>query len=1550
MRSPKKGLCALVALALAPLGVVSLPSGALADEVPTPGIYSPALASTNDNPTVVDGKTVPLDPRPGFRVLPYLQRPSDTGITINWFTELGHDAKLTVTGPGLPPTGLVKTVKGVHNPVNDYQDYELTQGDLTRKKALKVAQGAWIRADKPFKYSIDLDGLTADSTYQYKVEVDGYEHAADFSTLPAAGSKLTKPIHIIAFSDTETDPIGRVTYREWEQTLNLAEGSEDRPGEGSTWDEKFGGSTRNGKYAVNYALTEDQAQEINNAAIADADPDLLLLPGDIAERASSQTHWDEWFRYFAGDKGHPLDSIPVITSLGNHEVYGYGTPDDRTSVIRARAAYNQVFDTHGSDNADARDAYHRTDYGPITFISLDSTNGQPDQSPESAEAKKQKGDPNYQPLPAPADMKGNDANITEEQLGTDTQNQFTMEEIRRDFPKTVESGWWGEGQDPNSVDQPDFMPGSDQYKWLEAQLKDARSKGQTIVVQYHHVAYSNGTHGTTMGHEFSDLQPGTPMRHLEPLFEKYQVASVFSGHDEMFQASYVDEDGDGVGIYHWDVGVASDGLRGEKMVKNENGEYVPLRFNSHSIWMAQADEPEMWKTNKNGVKHLVSGGKHYGHLDIKIAPYEGQPLASGKMPAATMVMTPISLFPVLDDNYDLDHVERRVLESGIQTVYLDENGAPLPVKAADDDDTDQGEGVNRFSMAVLPDTQFYSRYSTESSGNQFGAMYGSEPYDSQTQWIVDNADALGLKLTMHLGDVVDQVNHDDQWAIASKAMKKLEAAGQPYSILAGNHDVGRTAEEEGLSADYTIYKNIFSSERAAKNSTFIERDPSGAHEAHLVNVDGTQFLVLNLSWAADAKAFEWAQGILDRYKTTPTILNSHQLINVEGDGVTPLRTDFGEKVWNELIKNNDQVFLTFNGHHHGATKWERTNEFGHPVYQVLMDYQMAYMGGNGYMGVVEFDLANGKIHQTTFSPWVPQKPKDTLVPDDQAKLTGDNQTFTIDFDFAARFPELKIGQKPATEKSATEQLNAWLDTFEEPSAKDTQPAQDADDYQKVEGAVAHWKMPTDLTEGQTVPVGYEIEDATDPANNFTRAPLNEGSVTNAQESDVTWTANHHPLSANSGAMCFSGAGRDDNNASYFMTAEGAPINAETFPNGFTFETFVSISSEFDNENNAWMQWLTRDGQRQNIKGYAGTEGEEPPFAWAFSNLAEVQFSFTDGQNPPAESSAWSGEIVKRDQWMHLVVVNDPETKTATMYVDGVPVLRNSTDVVGVGTEGLPWVLGAGSYAGQRQSGFVGCIGETRLVDHPIAQSQWLTARASDVPAPEPTPEPTWPQVGNVYVRDSLSTGVANSIFGYGDTGEDVFFGDWDGDGVATPGVKRGNAFLLRKQNTPGVADIVFTYGNPTDSFVVGDFDGDGVDTIAVQRGNKFFVKNSLKTGKADFDFMYGDSNDVAIAGDFDGDDVDTIAVQRGNKFFVKNSLKTGKADFDFMYGDSNDVAIAGDFDGDGVDTIAVQRGNKFFVKNSLKTGKADFSFAYGDNGDFGSIAIFGKGVGVAISR
>lgn len=639
-------------------------------------LESPALASVNEAPTVVDGATVPVDPRPGFRILPYLQKPTSDQMTINWFTEQGNDATLIVRGPGLPAEGQSFTVAGIQNPVAGYQGYELSNAGWTHSgTGLTTPQGSWIRADQPFKYTQTVTGLEPGAQYTYEVVVDGYKHEAAFNTFAQMGSELTEPMHVIAFSDTETDPKGRTTFREWEVTTNLADGSEPRPGEDSAWADKFGGGVRNGTYALNYMLTEDMAQEYNNQIINDQDPDLVLLAGDLVEQGSSQTHWDEFFTYFSGDRGNILDDTPLFTSLGNHEVYGYGTPDDRTSVVRSRMEYNHYIDTFGSDNPHALDAYHRIDNGPVTFISVDVTNGEPDT--ESVDS-----------VPESQKSEGDDSTLTPEQYGTDTQSTFTKEEYDRDFPNAIENGWIEEGAEP---DQPNFMPGSEQYEWLETQLQDARDKGQIIVVQWHHAAYSNGVHGTPMGNNNPDSQSGVPTRHLDPLMEEYGVATVISGHDEMFEASFVDNDGDGVGVYHWDVGVASDGLRADKKVKNENGEYVPYNFNTHSIWSAQADEPEMWVTNENGVTHLVDGGKHYGHLDMLFEAYSGDPLASGVVPAMQLTMTPVSVVPTLDDNYDVVSVERVELESGIQTVYFDADGNVLDPNAEPVEPTTPGE-------------------------------------------------------------------------------------------------------------------------------------------------------------------------------------------------------------------------------------------------------------------------------------------------------------------------------------------------------------------------------------------------------------------------------------------------------------------------------------------------------------------------------------------------------------------------------------------------------------------------------------------------------------------------------------------------------------------------------------------------------------------------------------------------------------------------------------------------------------------------------------------
>ncbi len=49
-----------------------------------------------------------------------------------------------------------------------------------------------------------------------------------------------------------------------------------------------------------------------------------------------------------------------------------------------------------------------------------------------------------------------------------------------------------------------------------------------------------------------------------------------------------------------------------------------------------------------------------------------------------------------------------------------------------------------FALAVLPDTQFYSRYATTDESQQFQRKYGSTPFDAQTRWIADNAAAYNI--------------------------------------------------------------------------------------------------------------------------------------------------------------------------------------------------------------------------------------------------------------------------------------------------------------------------------------------------------------------------------------------------------------------------------------------------------------------------------------------------------------------------------------------------------------------------------------------------------------------------------------------------------------------------------------------------------------------------------------------------------------------------------------------------------------------------------------
>ena len=200
-------------------------------------------------------------------------------------------------------------------------------------------------------------------------------------------------------------------------------------------------------------------------------------------------------------------------------------------------------------------------------------------------------------------------------------------------------------------------------------------------------------------------------------------------------------------------------------------------------------------------------------------------------------------------------------------------------------------------------------------------------------------------------------------------------------------------------------------------------------------------------------------------------------------------------------------------------------------------------------------------------------------------------------------------------------------------------------------------------------------------------------------------------------------------------------------------------------------------------------------------------------------------------------------------------------------------------------------------------------------------------------------------FYFGDPGDYAMVGDWNCNGIETPGLYRqtDGYVYLRNSNTQGIADIRFFFGDPGDLPLAGDFNGDGCDTVSVYRPveSRIYIINELGRTNgglgADYYFSFGNPGDKPFVGDFDGDGIDTIGLHRESTGLVyyRNSSTTGVADNEFMFGDPGDRVFAGDWTGNGIDSPGVYRPSNGFIylKHSNSTGPADYTSASTVDGD-----------------
>ncbi len=208
-----------------------------------------------------------------------------------------------------------------------------------------------------------------------------------------------------------------------------------------------------------------------------------------------------------------------------------------------------------------------------------------------------------------------------------------------------------------------------------------------------------------------------------------------------------------------------------------------------------------------------------------------------------------------------------------------------------------------------------------------------------------------------------------------------------------------------------------------------------------------------------------------------------------------------------------------------------------------------------------------------------------------------------------------------------------------------------------------------------------------------------------------------------------------------------------------------------------------------------------------------------------------------------------------------------------------------------------------------------------------------PNTAKWYLFHGDQTG---SSFYFGLPGDQPVLGDWDGDGVRTPGMFRpSNGFAyVRNQASTGVADNDFFFGEPGDIPLAGDWDGDGDDTLGVYRPRegKVYLSNDLRTRVANTEYFFGMPGDRPFAGDFDGDGVDEVGLYRESDGFVYIRLTrtTGVADLAYFYGEPRDLIAAGDWDGDGSDGLAVFRPGeqRVYLRNENSQGVADHMFEF----------------------
>ncbi|MGO4454580.1 LamG-like jellyroll fold domain-containing protein [Arthrobacter sp. RAF14] len=545
-------------------------------------------------------------------------------------------------------------------------------------------------------------------------------------------------------------------------------------------------------------------------------------------------------------------------------------------------------------------------------------------------------------------------------------------------------------------------------------------------------------------------------------------------------------------------------------------------------------------------------------------------------------------------------------------------------------------GGRTFTLAVIPDTQYLFD----------GDSLHPEPLEATVAWLSRLDD---LAFVAHLGDVT-QNGRQREFAAAAGPFNTLKSRRIPFSVLAGNHDVdSHTDDRRGPTPFLGTFADL-----AVRNR--ISRDQGGYNTAYTFSACGHDFLLIALDWRVSDQGLGWAREVLQAHAQLPTIITVHDAVDT--DGATANLSEHGQRIWDSLIKDNPQVFLSINGHFWPSGRMSKPNSAGQPVELHLANYQETYYGGAAAVRLYRFDLDRGVVDVSTEVPFSSQHGLNQLERE-ELRMTGVADRFSFPVP-----PSLRDRPSRPTRPAA-----ALL----------------------VRGTEAYWRF-----DGQgPLTRGSRIEDHSGRGNHL--EVVGDGSPT------LSRVTERHPLQPAGESLRFAGSGKT---GGYLLTVDKAPLNSASLDRGYTFEAFFKLPEPFT-AGAAWSALFSRWGSAASAGRFGGDQ-DEPVATLSVSGGRELQWCVYP-TNLDRSVTNWGHEL-RTDRWWHVAVVNNG--RRTTMYIDGCPVVRNPSTVNagllgGSRGPGMKWAVGGYSWNGELDKTWMGTIGDIRVVSRPLQVREFM---------------------------------------------------------------------------------------------------------------------------------------------------------------------------------------------------------------------------------------------------